>query len=145
MRDTSNDDRARYQPRRIGAGLGAEERRVAAPDGPPDGSRRRFRPQLVRLGILPPGDVLNGHDRGCGGQADDRLSPVKTLTRGLQARAIAAWFLGATVTAQAYAIAATPVATAANAERQSAIAAQGLVFQTSVTPGTDEDLAAACR
>jgi dienelactone hydrolase len=70
---------------------------------------------------------------------------VKTLTCGLQACSIAPLFLGATVTAQACAIAATPVATAANAEGQPAIAAQGAVFQTSVTPQPDEDLAAACR
>ena len=75
--------------------------------------------------------------------ANDRLPTVKTLTRGLQARSIAALLLGVTVTAQAYAIAATPVATAANAEGQPAIAAQGLVFQTSVTPEPDEDLATA--
>ena len=73
------------------------------------------------------------------------MPPVKTLTRGLQGRSIAALFLGATVTAHALAIAETPVAPPANAEHQSAVAAQGLVFQTSVTPEPDEDLAVACR
>jgi hypothetical protein len=73
------------------------------------------------------------------------MPPVKALTRGLQVRSIAALFLGATVTAQAHAIAGTPVATPANAQRQPSIAAEGLVFQTSVTPEPDEDLAAACK
>jgi dienelactone hydrolase len=77
-------------------------------------------------------------------RARDKLPPVKTLTRRLHACSIAAVFLGATATAQACAIGAT-VATAANAEGQPAIAAQGLVFQTSVIPQPDEDLAAACR
>ena len=70
---------------------------------------------------------------------------MKTLTRRLHACSIAALFFGATATAKACAIAATPVATAANADGQGAIAAQGLVFQTSVIPQPDEDLAAACR
>ena len=78
-----------------------------------------------------------------GGRANDRLPPVKT--RVLRARSIAALFLGVTVTAEAYAIAATPMTTAANAEGQPAIAAQDLVLQTSVTPAPDEDLATACR
>jgi dienelactone hydrolase len=80
-----------------------------------------------------------------GSRAGDRLPSVKALTRGLQACSIAALFLGATVTAGVSAIAATPVATAAAAEDRLAIAAQGLVFQTSVAPQPDEDLAAACR
>jgi len=58
---------------------------------------------------------------------------------------MAAMFLAATVTAQACARAATPVATGANGESQPAIAAQDLVFETSVTPQPDEDFAAACR
>jgi hypothetical protein len=49
------------------------------------------------------------------------------------------------VTAQACGIAATSVTTAPNAGGQPAIAEQGLVFQTSVAPQPDEDLAAACR
>ena len=70
---------------------------------------------------------------------------MKTLTRRLHACSIAALVLGATTTAQACAIAVTPVATVSNAESQPAIAAPGLVFQTSVTPQPAEDLAAACR
>jgi dienelactone hydrolase len=67
---------------------------------------------------------------------------VKTL-KGAQACSIAALCLGAAATA--WAIAATPVTTAVNAKRRSAIAAQSLVLQTSVSPEADEDLAAACR
>jgi hypothetical protein len=70
---------------------------------------------------------------------------VKTLKGTLEVCSIVALLLGATVADQARPIAATPVTTAANAEGQPAIAAQGMVFQTSVTPQPDEDLAAACR
>jgi hypothetical protein len=77
--------------------------------------------------------------------AKDRLPPVKTLKGTLEVCSIVALLLGATVADQARPIAATPVTTAANAEGQPAIAAQGMVFQTSVTPQPDEDLAAACR
>ena len=45
----------------------------------------------------------------------------------------------------ACAVAATSVITATNAGGQPATPKQGLVFQTSVTPQPDEDLAAACR
>jgi dienelactone hydrolase len=69
----------------------------------------------------------------------------RTLTRGWQARSIVARFLGAAVTAQACAIGATPVTTAANVGGQPAITAQVQVLQTSVAPQPDEDLAAACR
>jgi dienelactone hydrolase len=82
--------------------------------------------------------------RGPGGA--DRLRPVNSLKGSLQACSIVALFLGATVTAQARAIAGTFVTTVApNAEGQPAITAEGLVFQTSVSPQPDEDLAAACR
>jgi dienelactone hydrolase len=78
-------------------------------------------------------------------RAGDKLPPMKTRTGALQGCSIAAMFLWARVTAQANAGTATPVATAANAEGQPAIAAQGVVFETSVAPEPDEDLAAACR
>jgi len=45
---------------------------------------------------------------------------------------------------QAHAIGPTPVTIAVNVERQPAIAAQSVVFQTSVSPQSGEDLAAAC-
>lgn len=70
---------------------------------------------------------------------------MRTLTRGLQGCSIATLFLGAMVTLQACATAATPVATAANLGDHPVIAAQGLVFRTSVAPQPEEDLAAACR
>jgi hypothetical protein len=54
-------------------------------------------------------------------------------------------FFWATVTAQACAFAATPDTSAAKADGRAAIAAQELVFQTSVIPQQDEDLAAPCR
>jgi hypothetical protein len=70
---------------------------------------------------------------------------VKTLNSRLQACSIRAWLVLAVVTAAPCAMAATPVTIAVDAEGQPGIAARRLVFQTSVTPQTDEDLAAACR
>jgi hypothetical protein len=68
---------------------------------------------------------------------------VKTRKDALQACSIVALFLGTTVAAQAHAIAATPMAIAVNTDHQPA--SQSLVFETSVSPQSDEDLAAACR
>jgi dienelactone hydrolase len=70
---------------------------------------------------------------------------MKTLRDARQACSIAALTLGTTVIAQAWAIAAMPVTAAVGAVRQSAIGAQSLVLETSVSPQSDEDLAAACR
>ena len=69
---------------------------------------------------------------------------MRTRKDALQACSIVALSLGTTVTTQAHAIAATPMAIAVNADHQPAIAAQSLVFETSVSPQSDEDLAAVC-
>jgi hypothetical protein len=68
---------------------------------------------------------------------------VETLKDALRACSIAALCLGAAATPCP--IAATPVTTAVNAERQPASAAQSPVFETSVSPQSGEDLAAACK
>jgi hypothetical protein len=68
---------------------------------------------------------------------------VETLKDALRACSIAALCLGAAATPCA--TSATPVTTAVNAERQPARAAQSLVFETSVSPQSGEDLATACR
>src|SRR5205823_8748356 len=69
---------------------------------------------------------------------------MRALLRTLQACSTTALCSVMTVTAQACAPVATPVAPA-NAGGQPAIVGQGVVFQTSVVPQPDEDLAAACR
>lgn len=66
---------------------------------------------------------------------------MTTLKCALRACSTAALTLCATVTAQACAIAVTPLTTTVNAEGLPA----AQVFQTSVTPQSDEDLAAPCR
>jgi len=68
---------------------------------------------------------------------------VETLKDTRRACSIAALCLGAAATPCA--TSATPVTTAVNAERQPASAAQSLVFETSVSPQSGEDLATACR
>jgi dienelactone hydrolase len=68
--------------------------------------------------------------------------PTRSAGKGRSAGAL---FLAAAVTVQGCAIAATSATTATNAGEQPATPKQGLVFQTSVTPQPDEDLAAACR
>jgi dienelactone hydrolase len=70
---------------------------------------------------------------------------VTTLNGALRACSIAALLLATTVTGQPSAIAATPMASAVDAVRQPAIAAEARVFETSVSPQPNEDLAAACR
>ena len=70
---------------------------------------------------------------------------MRTLPRTLQACSTAVLYLAITVTAQACApTTATPVAIP-NAGGQPAIVAQDVVFQTSVAPQPEEDLAAPCR
>ena len=69
---------------------------------------------------------------------------METLKDALRTCSIAALCLEAAATTPCP-IAATPVTTAVNAERQPASAAQSLVFETSVSPQSGEDLAAACR
>ena len=69
---------------------------------------------------------------------------MRALLRTLQACSTTALCSVMTVTAQACAPVATPVAPA-NAGGQPAILGQGVVFQTSVVLQPDEDLAAACR
>jgi hypothetical protein len=73
-----------------------------------------------------------------------RLPSVTTLRRTLQACWAAAVYAALTVSAQACESTARPVATA-NSEQQPANVAQDMVFQTSVVPHPDEDLAAPCR
>jgi dienelactone hydrolase len=70
---------------------------------------------------------------------------MRTRLRTLQACSAAALYSTTTVTAQACApTTATPVAIP-NAGEKPAIVAQDVVFQTSVAPQPDEDLAAPCR
>lgn len=70
---------------------------------------------------------------------------MKTLKRRLQACSIPALLLLAVVTARPCTMAATPATTAVNADGQPGVIAQRLVFETSVTPQSDEDLAAVCK
>jgi len=69
---------------------------------------------------------------------------MRALARTWRACSTAALYSLMTVTVLACARTATPAATA-NAEGQPAIVEDGVVFQTSVAPRPDEDLAAACR
>src|SRR5436190_15328979 len=69
---------------------------------------------------------------------------MRAPLRTLQAYSAATLCTVMTVTAQAGAPMATPVVTA-NPGKQPPIIKQGVVFQTSVAPQPDEDLAAACR
>jgi hypothetical protein len=73
-------------------------------------------------------------------EGPDRLPSVRILPRRLQAVLCSV----ITLTVYACASAATAVATA-DEGAQPAIVAQGVVFQTSIAPQPDEDLAAACR
>jgi hypothetical protein len=69
---------------------------------------------------------------------------MRILPRTVQACSTAALCSLMTVTVLACAPTSTPVTTPIT-ERQSEVVVQGAVFQTSVVPQPDEDLAAACR
>lgn len=69
---------------------------------------------------------------------------MRALPRRLQTYSTAALCSVMTVAAQACAHTATPIATA-NAGAKSATVEQDVVFQTSVAPQPDEDLAEACK